>query len=445
MLKFMLAIFAISAFKIVFECFKKRNDDFKWKYPHKVRNDFRAAPTIIENSVCFAALILFAVFSVKSFFDGHLVVCGFFVALGCVCAGILYDNNAILIYADRNTIHIRRHFLRCSFALSDFERSVYLAESRKYLLCFGGEIFPVPENYRGLSSLLRSLHALKTPFCTKNGAEFLKNYIKERTARPTFLICADFGREPRLTDSKFGGIPYWNPGMEYPVDNDGRKMQLLCQINFSEIKENDGLLPSEGILQFFMSIESEVFDREPPDDKQSNCRVVFHGNVDGRVREEDVLPLVPSGELDSAIVKKPCAVSFCRSVSYMSPSDFRFDDVVLAAAKTLTNDDESAEDARRHWNDFANPFAEEIVGGLFEPNCRLLGNPDFALYDARSSRPKGFVAYYDTTLLQMTFGCNGDESEIFRYKDGETLTFLMNSEALKRRDFSEIFCYIDFV
>ena len=38
---------------------------------------------------------------------------------------------------------------------------------------------------------------------------------------------------PSLTDSKFGGLPYWDLQKEFPTDSKGRKMMLLAQINFA--------------------------------------------------------------------------------------------------------------------------------------------------------------------------------------------------------------------
>ncbi len=70
------------------------------------------------------------------------------------------------------------------------------------------------------------------------------------------------GAIPALTDSKFGGVPYWDMGIEYPTDQNGRKMILPAQIHFPDLREAGldlqefgQLLPAEGMLQFFITPE----------------------------------------------------------------------------------------------------------------------------------------------------------------------------------------------
>lgn len=52
--------------------------------------------------------------------------------------------------------------------------------------------------------------------------------------------------------SKFGGIPYWPLGMDYPKTNDGEKLLLLAQLNFSELPHIQNY-PQDGLLQFFVA------------------------------------------------------------------------------------------------------------------------------------------------------------------------------------------------
>ncbi|MBR1614951.1 MAG: DUF1963 domain-containing protein, partial [Treponema sp.] len=54
-----------------------------------------------------------------------------------------------------------------------------------------------------------------------------------------YRILFDSGREADLFGSKLGGLPYWDfsGDLEYPVGADGKRMQLLFQINFDEDSE----------------------------------------------------------------------------------------------------------------------------------------------------------------------------------------------------------------
>ena len=54
-----------------------------------------------------------------------------------------------------------------------------------------------------------------------------------------------------LWQSKVGGDPYLPLGQQYPQSLEGENLQLLAQINFAELPENDQY-PKSGILQFFL-------------------------------------------------------------------------------------------------------------------------------------------------------------------------------------------------
>ena len=117
--------------------------------------------------------------------------------------------------------------------------------------------------------------------------------IKEMTGTPAIFIDRKPNTaEPSLTDSKFGGLPYWDLEKEYPTDSKGRKMMLLAQINFSDLSAFDTVLPKEGMLQFFITIDDDVFgmDFDEPA-SQKDFRVVFHETVKPDVTEAQVQAL----------------------------------------------------------------------------------------------------------------------------------------------------------
>lgn len=53
--------------------------------------------------------------------------------------------------------------------------------------------------------------------------------------------------------SKLGGTPYFPKGFAAPLDSAGDPMVFLAQINFSEVVGSGLPLPSQGILQFWLS------------------------------------------------------------------------------------------------------------------------------------------------------------------------------------------------
>ena len=60
--------------------------------------------------------------------------------------------------------------------------------------------------------------------------------IKKKTAMKAYKLSIEKDSKPDIFDSKFGGLPYWDMSMEYPVDANQEKMMLLAQINFSVLK-----------------------------------------------------------------------------------------------------------------------------------------------------------------------------------------------------------------
>ncbi len=57
------------------------------------------------------------------------------------------------------------------------------------------------------------------------------------------------------TTSRFFGIPYFEEGFVWPLDEWNDPLHFMCQINLIEIESTlyQDLLPKEGILQFYFS------------------------------------------------------------------------------------------------------------------------------------------------------------------------------------------------
>ena len=101
--------------------------------------------------------------------------------------------------------------------------------------------------------------------------------IKKDTARKVINIETEEKEDVGLTDSKFGGYPYWPSDMEYPVNSEGDKLILLAQINLSDI--SDARLPETGLLQFFISCD----DINGLDDEKG-YKDLYHKNIDPSVK-----------------------------------------------------------------------------------------------------------------------------------------------------------------
>ena len=446
MLAFMMAVFFFM--KLVLDPYQEIMVESA-KYPFRIRRKSPSPAKEITNIALILLMIFFVIGCIVFYLDGEYLQCVLTGILSVSCMAILCEKNAILIYYDKNSIHIRRHLKYHVLSPGDFTESVHDKKRRKYIISFGAKSFSVPDYFPGIDFLVENLNALKTLFSTREGMDFLKDFIRERTGKSSFILHADFERVAGLRDSKFGGLPYWNPKMEYPKDEDGCGMQLLCQINFSELHEKvdiqpggeKDLLPKKGILQFFISTDPENLWAIYDDVEQKNWRIVFHDEIDESISEDDVKPLAPDTDcLEWSLLQKTCAINFSEETSYMKPRDFQFDALLKDAAGKLTRDENAVLDAVRCWNYLMNPYADDLFQMLYQSECYILGHPDFAFVDPRESTvTEDSRSFYDTTLLQINF--EAADHELFEDDTcSDPMIFLINSEDFARQDFSRVMC-----
>ena len=271
--------------------------------------------------------------------------------------------------------------------------------------------------------------------------------IKEMTASPSISVTRKEGDAiPPLIGSKFGGVPYWDMGKEYPTDQNGRKMILLAQIYFpdlrksgSDLQEAGLLLPEDGMLQFFITPEDDCFgmDFEEPA-SQKDFRVVYHETVRGDVTREQVLGLgiVTAGECEEYTpVLREAALSFGVETTYMNPNVAGFPAVFVQAVKAVTGE-EIPEEA---WYGY---LGEEDESYLYEElpafGHRMLGYPSFTQTDPRENMTEEEARFYDTLLLQIDSDMEEGGDDYVLWGDCGIANLFMNGEALRKKDFSRL-------
>mgnify|MGYP001033323114 CR=1 FL=1 len=264
--------------------------------------------------------------------------------------------------------------------------------------------------------------------------------IKEMTATPAiFIERKDDKTKPSLFDSKFGGLPYWDMNREYPTDCNGKKMMLLAQINFSDLKEFEIDLPKEGILQFFIQTDDDVFgmDFDEPT-SQKGFRIVFHETIDKNVTSEQVsgLDLVRAEENEEySPVYFEAALSFRLGTDYMNPSVAGFYDVFAQAVKTVTGDEIEDGCIYSYFDEGDDSYMYDELSGL---DHKILGYPGFIQADPREDMSEEEMRYYDTVLLQIDSDMSEDGQDYVLWGDCGIANFFMNREALKKKDFSNV-------
>lgn len=260
--------------------------------------------------------------------------------------------------------------------------------------------------------------------------------MKEVTAMEAYKLTIIPNSQPGIFDSKFGGVPYWDMKKDYPVDCEGDKMMLLAQINFTKAALEDERLPQQGILQFFIAAEDDVYGMDWDEaDSQRNFRVVYHEQIDETITEEQVLaldiPVATSEDNEWTPVFKEAAVSITKTTTYLGTEDYRFDTVFAEVVKELYDEDIQEQG-------FYEYLSEEDRDYIFEECSNdghwIWGYPYFTQSDPREYREDD---YYNTLLFQMDSDMIDHEDYVL-WGDCGVANFFINDEALKKKDFSRV-------
>lgn len=257
------------------------------------------------------------------------------------------------------------------------------------------------------------------------------NCVKERSAERAYRINAEKGAQLGLSDSKFGGLPYWPKNKEYPVDSYGEKLVLLAQINFDKAKLHDHRLPKHGLLQFFISTdELSGLDFDDPT-SQKNFRVIYHAELDDTVTEETVraLGVKASTDFDFRDSSLPFTdeykLSFEEMTDYMTEAVDAFDGLVEDIMQEQFGEELLEGSVWKHFNCTEFDYLTNGVDGTGWGH-KMLGYPSFTQSDPRGGDD------YKVMLLQI------DSQDDIMWGDCGIANFFINEKDLKKLDFSNV-------
>ena len=263
-------------------------------------------------------------------------------------------------------------------------------------------------------------------------ARAIVDEIKRRTAAPCWKLTLHPEGPCGLLDSKVGGLPYWDPGLPYPVDSQGNQMTLLAQLNFAQLGTEDPL-PRAGVLQFFIGQDDGFgIDYDEPD-RQKNFRVVYHPEPDPALTLEQIqaleLPTHVEADLCTPVIRE-AAFTAEKTVGYMGPGDCRFDALFREAVQAVTGEDIGD---KHEYQYFDGADRDYLYDQLSAAGHRLLGYPFFTQYDPREPDSP-----YDTLLFQLDSDMADDRKDLVLWGDCGVGNFFINREDLLRRDFSRV-------
>ena len=217
-----------------------------------------------------------------------------------------------------------------------------------------------------------------------------------------------------LWQSKVGGSPYLPIGKNYPVNENGKPLALLIQINFEEIPPLEGY-PEKGILQFFVDAQDELRGLDCENLlRQKGCRILEHNEVmqDNNLLQQDFPKIKEEDFYLPYDYGAKFSIAFEKKEQYIGISDYRFGEIIP------------------NW--FVNEELREILYDIDELNImghHIGGYPYFTQFDLRDS---GNIPKDYELLLQL------DSDEYLMWGDMGVSNFFIHPEDLKKADFSRV-------
>lgn len=275
--------------------------------------------------------------------------------------------------------------------------------------------------------------------------------IKKISAKQAVRIKIDPEKKPKITESKFGGMPYWDMSKEYPVRKDGTLLMLLAQINLDELnregKNPDNKLPKSGMLQFFIDGNDDVcgMDFENTKDEQGRLaqdgyRVVYHKTVNYEVSEKDIKEIgMPVSTDEEAAETSPVwdefGLTFALEETYIGMDDYRFEEYFSKAAEKSGWKINENESFYSNFSDEGRDFLYEEI----EPSGHwMLGYPYFTQSDPREEYgDRTWEKTYTIQLFQMDSDY-GDGEDYVMWGDAGVANFFINEDDLAKEDFGDV-------
>lgn len=242
----------------------------------------------------------------------------------------------------------------------------------------------------------------------------IKNVL-ERFKLPTIQISPKAQNADSIFSSKFGGIAYWPKNKAYPCSKCGKKLNLLAQLNFSEIPTISNF-PTTGLLQFFIASDDTYgLDFDTPIEEviknPNGYKVVYHPKVEKNISE--LLTIEPEyNKEDYFPVPREFSLDFNKVDEIPSPTDFRYKKY---AGDPLEYDDD---------------LAEYIYDYFSSVGSKIGGYAHFTQDDPRQSG-----VHDDWVLLFQMDSVLFGNCEIL-WGDMGVSNFFIEKTALQNRDFS---------
>jgi len=269
-------------------------------------------------------------------------------------------------------------------------------------------------------------------------AQRIADEVTRLTTCEHYRLTLNEQRQPGITDSKVGGLPYWPSTRDYPVDNEGNKMMMILQIN-CEQAQLQAPLPQQGMLQWFISVNTDLMYgcRGNQSHNGETFAVIHHDTIDQNVTAVQLQAMqVPTHATVQDMVtpvKREVAIDVTLESTAMGVTDGGFKDVFNQVMLDLTGEDCSAEDWFTVLDNSDAVYLERTLG-MQAPAHQMLGYAVFTQDDPRQD-----MASHDTLLIQLASQFSTiDRKELVMWGDMGAGFLFIDNGALVARDWSHV-------
>lgn len=213
--------------------------------------------------------------------------------------------------------------------------------------------------------------------------------------------------KPSIFESKTGGLGYIPHDKDFPTDSNGNQLRLLAQIECDKI-QLDGFMKT-GLLQFWIANDDDCGMEWDNQTNQDGFRIIYYPEIDKSVTKE---------EIENKFIKNP-----------YDDDEYSEFPVFRECGMSFEKSENKYIDC--HKNEYGTEYEEydESYTGH-----KIGGYPFFTQGDPRDEK---MLEYYDFLLFQLDTDCIGDE-DVVMWGDSGVGNFFINSEKLKKCDFSDV-------
>lgn len=246
---------------------------------------------------------------------------------------------------------------------------------------------------------------------------FKKEILQSQTF--ALYIEATASKNIAIVANKFGGFPYLPTDQQVPTDQDNKPMQLLAQLNFSELPKLAGY-PQQGILQFFIGGNSTYGCNFEEPTQQKNFKICYYSNPDFNAYQTEFGQYNPFQNLDnSPLDGQEYLLSFSANQEYVPSSNVEFKKFLGDTVECFFENN-FGDNMYDTWDEY-----DKVISS--KRGHKIAGYANFTQNDPRQGKFEDYIL-----LLQI------DSQQGISWGDAGIGNFFIHPEDLANLDFTKV-------